>query len=76
MYEIRRGKEVLCSSSVPGCGYPNEILRDMSKFGLQLFCDNKRIKNAATGRSRTDDSQSAGVLPNTPRITEIGGKIK
>ena len=60
MYEIRRGKEVICSSSIPGCGYDRQTIKDMERNGMGLFLDGKRIKNAATGRSRTDDS-GAGV---------------
>lgn len=76
MYEVRRGGVVLCHSSIPGCSYERQTIKDMERNGMGLYLNGKRIKNAATGRSRTDDSQSAGVLPNTPRITEIGGKIK
>lgn len=55
-YEIRRSGQVICRSSIPDCGYPKEILRDMERNGMHLYCDGKKVKKAATGRSRTDGS--------------------
>lgn len=48
-YEIRRSGSVICSSTIPDCGYPKEILRDMERNG-------KREK-AASGRSRTESGK-------------------
>ncbi len=57
-YEIRRSEQVICSSSIPDCGYPKEVLRDMERNGLYLYCDGKRKK--ATGRG----ANSVGGRPN------------
>ncbi len=42
IYELRRGTVVLCSSTVPGLGYGKEILKDMRRNGILLYCDGKR----------------------------------
>ena len=55
-YEIRRSGTAICSSSIPCCGYPKEILRDMERNGMHLYCDGKREK-AASGRSRTESDK-------------------
>lgn len=55
-YEIRRSGQVICSSSVPNCGYPKDILRDMERNGMHLYHDGKREK-AASGRSRTESGK-------------------
>lgn len=59
VYEIRRSGQVLCSSSIPNCGYSREVLTDMAKAGTHLYCDGKKVKSRP-GRSRTG-SGSAGV---------------
>ncbi len=56
IYEIRRAGQVICSSSVPDCGYPKDILRDMERNGKHLYCNGKREK-AASGRSRTESGK-------------------
>ena len=43
-YEMRRGGEVLCGSSVPNLGYPLEWLRDMARNGIHLYRNGKRVK--------------------------------
>ena len=55
-FEIRRAGQVICSSSVPDCGYPKDILRDMERNGMHLYRDGKREK-AASGRSRTESGK-------------------
>lgn len=55
-YEIRRSGSVLCSGSIPDCGYPKEILRNMERNGMHLYYDGKREK-AASGRSRTESGK-------------------
>ncbi len=52
MYEIRRGGQVICASSIPDCGYSKEILRDMQRSGMRLYCEGKR---KATGRGANSD---------------------
>ena len=51
-YEIRRSGQVICSSSIPDCGYPKEILKDMERNGMHLYCDGKR-----KSRSRLDQNR-------------------
>ena len=43
-YEMRRGGEVLCCSSVPNLGYPPEWIRDMARQGIYLYRNGKRVK--------------------------------
>ena len=43
-YEMRRGGEVLCSSTVPNLGYPVEWIRDMARNGIYLYKNGKRVK--------------------------------
>ena len=51
-YEIRRAGQVICSSSIPDCGYSKDILRDMERNGMHLYCEGKKVKGRP-GRSRT-----------------------
>lgn len=53
-YEIRRTGQVICSSSIPDCGYSKEILRDMERNGMHLYCDGKKVKS----RSRSSSPES------------------
>lgn len=71
MYELRRGKEVLCVSSVPFLGYSPEVLRDMERSGLHLYKDGKREKpprSCQTGSGK--QNKSTGIVP------EKKGKVK
>lgn len=43
-YELRRGGEVLCSSSVPNLGYPAEVLWEMVRAGYGLYRNGNRVK--------------------------------
>lgn len=43
-YEMRRGGEVLCGSTVPNLGYPAERIRDMARNGIYLYKNGKRVK--------------------------------
>ena len=43
-YEIRRNGEKVCVSSLPCCGYPVRMLRDMLAAGYQYFVDGKVIR--------------------------------
>ena len=54
IYEIRRSGQVICSSSIPDCGYPKDILRDMERNGMHLYCEGKKVKS----RSRTGTPES------------------
>ena len=42
--EIRRGRQVLCVSSIPLLGYSRETIRDMLANGLTLYQDGKCVK--------------------------------
>lgn len=53
-YEIRRSGQAICSSSVPGCGYPKEIIKDMERNGMHLYCDGKRKSRPRTGTPMGD----------------------
>ena len=55
LYEIRRSGEVMCSSSVPDLGYPRDIIKDMEKNGMFLYCDGKRVKNRGLKVSNEPD---------------------
>lgn len=71
MYELRRGKEVLCVSSVPFLGYSVAILNDMEKSGIHLYKDGKREKpprSCQTGSGK--QNESTGIVP------EKKGKVK
>lgn len=43
-YEIRRGSQPLCESSIKNLGYPVETIRQMLKAGYTLFKNGKRVK--------------------------------
>ena len=43
-YEMRRGGEVLCGSSVPNLGCPPEWIRDMARKGIYMYRNGKRVK--------------------------------
>lgn len=43
-YEMRRGREVLCGSTVPNLGYPDAWLKDMARNGIYLYKNGKRVK--------------------------------
>ena len=55
-YEIRRAGQVICSGSIPDCGYPKETLRDMERNGMYLYCEGKKVKSRP-GRSRTESGK-------------------
>lgn len=62
LYEVRRGKEVVCTGSVPDLGYSKDILQDMERNGLHLYCDGKKVKS----RSRSSSPESGkGVFPHS-----------
>lgn len=43
-YEIRRGKETLCSGTAPNLGYSPEYLKEILKAGYSLYRNGKRVK--------------------------------
>lgn len=51
-YTIRRGTVTLCSSALPNCGYPASVLKDMSRAGMYLYRDGKRMKQADVERQK------------------------
>lgn len=48
-YEMRRGRDVLCTSTVPNLGYPLSWLRDMSRNGIYLYKNGKRVLTTKGG---------------------------
>lgn len=44
VYEIRKAGVVCCTSSLPGCGYTVQELRDLRAAGFELYEDGKRAK--------------------------------
>ena len=43
-YEIRRGGETKCASSLPYCGYPVKTLRQMMADGYQYVVGGKTVR--------------------------------
>lgn len=43
-YELRRGRELLCSGTVINLGYSPERIRDMARNGIYLYKNGKRVK--------------------------------
>lgn len=43
-YSIRKDGRAYVSSSLPGCGYNTQQLRQMQKAGFHLYKDGKRAK--------------------------------
>ena len=62
LYEIRRSGVTLCVSHVPNLGYAAQIIRDMERSGLHLYCDGKKAKSrsgvASTGSGKGNTSIS------------------
>lgn len=52
-YELRRGKETLCSGTVPNLGYPAHWLRDLARNGVYLYRNGKRVKQCGAERNTT-----------------------
>lgn len=48
-YEMRRGREVLCVSTVRNIGYPIAWLRDMASNGIYLYKNGKRVNLCEIG---------------------------
>ena len=42
--EMHRGRDVLCTSTVPNLGYQLSWLRDMARNGIYLYKNGKRVK--------------------------------
>ena len=43
-YEIRRGRETVCVSSLEKCGYKPEVLRGIQSSGYGYYVNGKRAK--------------------------------
>lgn len=43
-YEVRRGGEILCGSTIPNLGYPIAWIKDMAKHGIYLYRNGKRVR--------------------------------
>lgn len=44
VWQIRKGKEVLCEGHIKNLGYKPETIKEMAKVGLYLYKDGKRVK--------------------------------
>jgi hypothetical protein len=72
LYELRRSSETLCRSSIPNLGYSPDILKDMERHGLHLYCDGKKVKS----RPRSSSPGSGkGWNGSTPNISKFGGNV-
>lgn len=47
-YEIRRDGSTVCASSLPMCGYPAKLLREMIAAGYRYYVDGKLQRKAET----------------------------
>lgn len=43
-YEIRRDGETVCRSSLPRCGYPVKLLKDMIASGFRYYVAGKLMR--------------------------------
>ena len=48
-YEMRRGREVLCSNTAKNMGYPIAWLRNMELHGIYLYKNGKRMNLCEIG---------------------------
>lgn len=69
LYEIRRSGVTLCASHVPNLGYAAQIIRDMERSGLHLYCDGKKAKS----RSGVASTESGNGKLSTSNIANQGG---
>ena len=44
VYQIRKNGVVCCESSLEGCGYSDEMLKDLRAAGFELYADGKKVK--------------------------------
>lgn len=45
-FEIRKNGVTICQSSIPGCGYPPKLLRQIQSDGYGYYAAGKRMKKA------------------------------
>lgn len=43
-YTLRRDGVIACTSSIPGCGYSSQELRELRAAGFELYADGKKVK--------------------------------
>ena len=46
VYTLRKNGVICCSSSLPGCGYNAQELRELKAAGFELYEDGKKAKRA------------------------------
>jgi hypothetical protein len=73
LYELRRGGETMCRSTIPNLGYPPEVLKDMERHGMRLYCDGKKVKSHR--QSGNSDSGIGVDGLSTPNISNFGGNV-
>lgn len=44
VYTLRKGGVVCVSSSLPGCGYTAQELKELAAAGFELYEDGKKVK--------------------------------
>jgi hypothetical protein len=43
-YTLRRDGVIACTSTIPGCGYSSQELRELRAAGFELYADGKKVK--------------------------------
>lgn len=43
VYTLKRDGVICCQSSLPGCGYSTDMLRELRAAGYELFADGKKV---------------------------------
>lgn len=44
VYTLRKDGVICCQSSLPGCGYSTEMLKELRAAGFELYEDGKKVK--------------------------------
>lgn len=44
VYTIRKNGVVCCQSTLEGCGYSEEMLRELRAAGFELYADDKKVR--------------------------------
>ena len=43
VYTLKKDGVICCQSSLPGCGYSTELLKELRTAGYELFADGKKV---------------------------------
>lgn len=44
VYTLQKGGVVCVTSSIPGCGYSTQALKELAAAGFELYQDGKKVK--------------------------------